>query len=176
MPISMSEAAIEKGSGQSWAHWLALLTARQAEQLSHKDIAILLAEQGVSPWWCQMLAVQFEQYLGRRVVGQDCSGSFSVSVNKTLSGSMDDALAFWQQLVAGEQAFADIPLSRGPDISQTEKWRYWRCGLADGSRLNINIYQKAPDKAALSIQHEKLESEAQVEFWRSYWKGRLAAG
>ena len=51
-----------------------------------------------------------------------------------------------------------------------------RCGLADGSRLNINIYQKAADKAALSIQHEKLESEAQVEFWRSYWKGRLAAG
>ena len=86
---------------------------------------------------------------------------------------MDNALQRWQQLVSDEQEFADVSISRGPDISQTEKWRYWRCGLADGSRVNINIYQKSPDKAALSVQHDKLESEVQVEFWRSYWKGRL---
>lgn len=174
MAISMSEQAILKGSGQPWQHWLALLQQQQAATLSHKEIAAYLSQHEASPWWAQMLAVQYEQHIGRRVVGQDCTGSFSVSVNKTLPGTMDDALQRWQQLVANEQAFADISISRGPDISQTEKWRYWRCGLADGSRVNINIYQKNADKAALSVQHEKLESEAQVEFWRSYWKARLS--
>ncbi|GHG63091.1 hypothetical protein GCM10010919_08480 [Alishewanella longhuensis] len=174
MAISMSEQAILTGSGQTWQHWLTLLEQQQAAAWSHKEIAAFLAQQQASHWWAQMLAVQYEQHIGRRVLGQDCSGSFSVSVNKTLPGNMDEALNRWQQLVKDEQHFADITLSRGPDISHTEKWRYWRCGLADGSRVNINIYQKSPDKAALSVQHEKLETEVQVEFWRSYWKARLA--
>ena len=67
--------------------------------------------------------------------------------------------------------FSDIAITRGPDISQTDKWRYWCCGLADGSAVSINIYEKAPGKSALSVEHAKLESEAQVEHWREWWKG-----
>lgn len=174
MALSISEDAILKGTGQPWSHWLHWLHGIEASELSHKDIASKLSEQnGISGWWAQMLTVQFEQAIGRRVAGQDCSGSFSVTASKTMPGSMDDALASWQQHMKDCTAFSDIAISRGPDISSTEKWRYWRCGLADGSRVNINIYQKSPDKASLSIQHEKLESTEQVEHWRSYWKDRL---
>jgi hypothetical protein len=131
--------------------------------MSHKDIAAaLLRAHSLSQWWAQMLTVQYEQVIGRRVAGQDCSGSFSVSVSKTLPGTPDDALAHWLALVAGCREFSDIAISREPTVSHTEKWRYWRCGLADGSRVNVNISHKSTDKTALSVQHEKLESAEQV--------------
>lgn len=174
MTTSISETAVVKGTGQPWSHWLSWLHSIHANDLTHKEIASKLAEHpGISAWWAQMLTVEFEQSIGRRVAGQDCSGSFSVSVSKTLDGNMDDALACWQYLAKDCTDFSDIAISRGPDISTTDKWRYWRCGLADGSRVNVNIYQKSPDKASLTIQHEKLESSEQVEHWRAYWKERL---
>ncbi|PWW14218.1 MULTISPECIES: hypothetical protein [Pseudidiomarina] len=46
-------------------------------------------------------------------------------------------------------------------------------GLHDGSAVSMNIYGKPPGKSALSIEHSKLESEAQVEHWRGWWKAVL---
>jgi hypothetical protein len=171
---AISDEAIENGTSRSWPDWLAVLQSFNAEDLSHKEIAARLQADGeLSGWWAQMLTVAFEQHIGRRVPGQDCSGSFSVAVSKTLPGTMDSALQRWQSRMHGVRGLSDVVLTRGPDTSQTEKWRYWRCGLADGSRVNVNIYQKSADKASLGIQHEKLESEAQVEHWRAFWKARV---
>ena len=94
-----------------------------------------------------------------------------MSGSKTINGSMDDALGLWTKAMQGRTEFSDIAITRGPDTSQTDKWRYWRCGLADGSVVSVNIYEKAPGKSALSVEHAKLESEAQVEYWREWWKG-----
>ena len=174
MAQAISDDAVLKGTGKPWQHWCSALDAAQARDLSHKDTALWLAtEHGVSHWWAQMLTVNYEQHIGRRVVGQDCTGKFRVSVSKTINGSMDDALALWVQAMQGRTEFSDIAISRGPDTSQTDKWRYWRCGLADGSAVSVNIYEKAPGKSALSVEHAKLESEAQVEHWREWWKGVL---
>jgi hypothetical protein len=171
MQTAISAQAVIKGTGQPWSHWLNWLNGINAGDMPHKEIvAALIAAHPLSLWWAQMLTVQYEQIIGRRVAGQDCSGSFSVSVSKTLPGSLDDALAYWLALVANSSEFSDIAVSRSPAISHTDKWRYWRCGLADGSRVNVNISQKSADKSSLSIQHEKLESSEQVEHWRSYWK------
>lgn len=174
MQTTLSAEAVVTGTGQPWSYWLNWLNEINAGALAHKDIvSALLAAHKISHWWAQMLTVQYEQAIGRRVPGQDCSGRFSVSVSKTLAGSLDDALAFWQQLVANVDEFSGVAISGNPTVSQTEKWRYWRCNLADGSRVNVNISQKASDKTSLSIQHEKLESTEQVEHWRSYWKAYL---
>ncbi len=171
MLTAISEQAVIKGTGHSWSYWLEWLNSIDASALTHKDIAAaLLSAHSLSHWWAQMLTVQFEQVIGRRVAGQDCSGSFSVSVSKTLPGSLDDALAHWLALASHCSEFSDIAISRDATVSQTEKWRYWRCGLADGSRINVNICQKNADKTTLSIQHEKLESAEQVAHWRAYWK------
>ncbi|HUC20676.1 MAG TPA: hypothetical protein VMR98_04240 [Candidatus Polarisedimenticolaceae bacterium] len=45
---------------------------------------------------------------------------------------------------------------------------------APGTRISVPMYQKAPGKVALSVQHEKLESTEQVEHWRAYWKELLS--
>lgn len=167
--------AIEKATGKSWNDWLAYFEAKNAASLSHKDIARRLFEDGgVTGWWAQSLTVSYEQHIGRRVPGQDCEGEFSVSVSKTLTGDMDAALQWWLDAVDGLEEFSSIAITSGPDVNKTEKWRYWRAGLADGTRVKVNIYEKAPGKSNLSIQHEKLESADQIEHWRAFWKHFLA--
>lgn len=174
MVRSMNVEALENGTGKSWTEIEAYLAGIGADQLVHKDIARKLNDDGiVTGWWAQSVTVAYEQQIGRRVPGQDCNGEFSVSVSKTLSGTMDEALQTWQEHLAGAEAFSAIDISRGPDINSTGKWRYWRCGLSDGSRVNVNIYQKTEAKASFSIQHERLESVEQVEHWRTFWKGYI---
>ncbi|HCU65275.1 MAG TPA: hypothetical protein DF774_05870 [Rheinheimera sp.] len=174
MPLSQTTDKITIATGRSLQSWFDFLTAHQAGNLNHQQIAALLKSQpGVSDWWAQSLTVKFEQHLGKRQPGQDCSGQFKLSVNKTLSGKLDEALTLWLQAVAGIQSFNQVQLKTQPRVSQTEKWRYWRCELADGSRLALHIQQKATDKVALSLQHEQLTTAEELEQWRSFWKTAL---
>ena len=168
-------AAIEKGTGRSWDGWLAFLESIGADKLSHKEIAERIAATGdASGWWAQSITVAYEQQIGRRVPGQDGDGAFQVSTTKTFPGTMDEALDAWVALIGDRKSLSDVAITRGPETSSTEKFRYWRCGLEDGSRVGVSIYQKAPGKASIGLGHEKLESEAQVEHWRVFWKDMLA--
>jgi hypothetical protein len=170
---TISPEAIESGTGRSWDEWLNFFTSIGAENLTHQEIVERAAESGAPPWWCQMVTVTYEQHIGRRRPGGDGNGAFNVSANKTVELAMDDALARWSELVGDRDEFDGVAISRGPDTSSTDKWRYWRCGLADGSRVVVNISAKSPTKSAVSVQHEKLESEDLVEHWREYWKTML---
>jgi len=120
-----------------------------------------------------MIAVTYEQHIGRRVPGQRGDRSFSISACRTLSGSLDDSLARWAEAVGRPDEISGVAIERGPETSESEKWRYWRCTLADGSRVAVNISLKAPDKPVISVQHEQLKSEDLGEQWRAYWKGVL---
>lgn len=171
----MNIQALENGTGRTWAEIDQYLAGIGADQLTHQEIAQRLNDDGVATgWWAQSVTVAYEQQIGRRLPGQDCSGEYSVSASKTVTGTMDQALQMWLDLVDGVESFSGIDISRGPDVKSTQKWRYWRCGLADGTRVNVNIYQKTEDKASLGIQHERLESTAQIEHWRTFWKDCLA--
>ncbi|WGW12413.1 hypothetical protein LWF01_01185 [Saxibacter everestensis] len=171
----MNIEAIEAGIGMPWAEVEEFLAGINAGRLSHKDIATALNDEGIARgWWAQSVTVAYEQQIGRRQPGQDCDGEFQTSVSKTVNGSMDEARNRWITLLGDAEEFSGVSISRGPDLSESDKWRYWRCGLADGSRVNVNIYQKAPGKAALSLQHERLESAEQLDHWRDFWKAKLA--
>ncbi|MFC7448845.1 hypothetical protein [Rhodococcus daqingensis] len=167
--------AIEKGTGRDWSEWIDLLDSAGAKGLPHNEIARLIQDEwGTTGWWAQSVTVAYEQQIGRRVPGQDCNGEFSVSVSKTLTGTMDEALSSWVTLVGGRTEFSDVAIFGDAAVSATEKWRYWRCTLEDGTRVGVTIHQKSPDRATLGIGHEKLESADAVEHWRPFWKTLVA--
>ncbi|RCS24822.1 hypothetical protein DUT91_05015 [Phyllobacterium salinisoli] len=167
-------AAIEKATGRSFEDWLAYFRSIDAETLSHKEIAERIVQAGLaSGWWAQAVTVAYEQHIGRRIPGQKSDGTFQLSLTKTVGGTMDEVLEQWSRLMEGRSEIGGIPVSHGPETSRTEKWRYWRCRLGDGTHVNVHIYQKTPDKAGLGIGHENLPSEAQIEHWRSIWKEML---
>lgn len=170
--------ALETGSGISWSEWVAYLDSIQARELDHTALAIKTLEKIVetgkskSPeWWAQGVAVAYEQHIGRRKPGQTCDGSFSVTVSKTIDGNMDFAIDKWVKRVEGISEFNGVKINKTPSVTQTEKWRYWRCGLEDGSALSVNIQNKPNGlKSSLTINHDKLNQAEDVEKWRGFWK------
>ena len=165
--------AIESATGQTWEAWRSYLDGAGAAHKTHQEIVALAAAHGAASWWRQMIAVTYEQHLGRRVPGQSGDGSFAISASRTVPASLDDALARWTAVVDSPDQLSGVAIEVGPTTSSTEKWRYWRCTLADGSRVAVNISAKAVDKSTISVQHELLESEDLGEHWRSYWKSIL---
>jgi hypothetical protein len=170
MTKPMNTAAIEKGTGKPWDEWVKFLDSINASELTHKEIATRVHEHGSPDWWAQTITVAYEQHIGRRVPGQDDKGEFSVSVSKTLDGTMDDALNAWTRLVKNQHEFDSIPITKPGEISKTNKWRYWRATLGDGTHVLVTTYEKSPDKSNLTVTHEKLESAESVEHLRAYWK------
>lgn len=170
--------ALETGSGISWNEWVEYLDSIRARELNHTEMAekalakILEIGKSKSPeWWAQGVTVAYEQHIGRRKPGQTCDGTFSVTVSKTIDGNMDSVLEKWVSRVDGLKVFNGLAITRQPSVSQTEKWRYWRCGMEDGSTISVNIQTKPNgEKSGLAINHDKLSDAADVEKWRGFWK------
>ncbi len=163
--------ALQTGTGKSWEYWLEFLESIGAGNLPHDQIALKVNEHGANAWWSQGITVAYEQYIGRRLPGQTCDGDFQVTVSKTIAGDMDEALTRWVKSTEGITEFDGAKIIREPVISQTEKWRYWRCGLDDKSTISVNIQNKpGGEKSILAINHDKIQISEDVDKWRAFWK------
>ena len=175
MTRAMNLEAIEKATGKSWVEWRRLLERAYARELSHAQIAQKVSEhEGVTNWWSQTIAVAYEQHIGRRRPGQTSDGKYQVAVSRTVDGTLDEALRKWLTVLAGRQKFSGVSIKGAPTTSRSGKFRYWRCGLDDGSRVSVGVSQKQPGKAVIGLTHRNLKSLEHVERWRAFWKSRLA--
>lgn len=175
MTKPINTEGIEKATGKRWEEWVKILDDIGAKDLTHKEIArklydMLDGKLENHGWWAQGITVAYEQQIGRRVPGQREDGTFEVSVNKTLNGSMDDVFAAWLELTEQQADFNGIKPVSEPSTSETEKWRNWRVNLADGTKVVVGINQKTPEKAGLGLAHQKVASSEDAEVWRSYWQ------
>jgi hypothetical protein len=169
----ISDKTIEKATGSTWQTWFERLEGIGARDMPHKEIAAkLVADYHVAGWWAQSLTVRYEQVIGRRKVGQNNKGEFSVSASRTISGTMDEAFHWWLTTVQSHAEFNGVEIISS-STTKTEKWRNYRAALRDGSRVVVGIYAKTPTKASLGLQHEKLTSAESAEAWRVYWKAFL---
>ncbi|MBK0418011.1 hypothetical protein JD276_03045 [Leucobacter sp. CSA1] len=179
MVNASNTSAISTGTGRAWEEWVELLERSGARDLTHTDIARLALElmpESVErrEWWAQGTAVAFEQHAGLRVPGQTCDGDFQLSTTRTVRRDKDEALRAWLELVEGRDEFGGVPLDGGASTSGTEKWRYWRAPLSDGTRVSVNITDKTEGKASVGLVHSRLDSASAIEYWRPVWKGLLA--
>ncbi len=171
-----NKKALETGSGILWSEWLELLEPHR--DLNHTELAKVALEKindrGASnspEWWAQSVTIAYEQHIGTRQVGQQCDGNFSVTVSKTVAGDMDIALAAWIEAVGGARDFDGVDVVGEPRITETDKWRYWKIDMADGSKVNVNIQTKSSGyKSTVAINHDKLSTAQDVERWRAFWK------
>lgn len=163
-------SAIEKATKMLWAEWVTYLDASGGKNLQHRAIADKAYEKLKDGWWSQAVAVAYEQHIGRRAPGQRSDGSYEVSVTKTMSDSMDHAMKTWLQLAKGRNEFAGSAVAKEPTATKSDKRRHWACNLADGTRVNADVYPKSADKVLFSVTHTKLASAKAAETLRTYWK------
>jgi hypothetical protein len=171
-----SDAAVSEATGRTWTQWFAVLDAHGAANLPHKKVAAWLqSEHGATSWWSQTITVTYERRIGRREVGQRCGGSFGATASRTIAGTLDEALAAWQRWVLNRREFDGVALAGEPRISSTDKWRYWRADLADGSKLALAISAKPAGKSQLAMEHSGLPDASAADLRKKFWKELLAA-
>lgn len=181
----MDDTPVTRATGRGLHEWFAILDEHGARDLPHRDIARLLSgEHGVSGWWSQNVTVEYERHIGRRDTGQTQSGDYEGTVSKTLPGRMDEVLDRWTARLSADPAaavFDGVAFAGEPRVSRTEKWRYWRVSLADGSRVTVTIQDKpggpagaAGPASTLVVTSGKLETREEAARWKTFWRAYLA--
>jgi hypothetical protein len=179
-----TDESIIRATGKSWGEWFKILDDAKMSKLPHREIVLWLHDKGLikrgkgwpkdksfnAGWWAQSIVVGYEEKIGRRVFGAKTAGNYTVTVGKSLDGSVDDALKQWDRLVKGKKEFNKIKVKGDSRTSSTKDWRYWKVDMEDGSKLMAGIGPKGDKQSAFSVTVDKLKGEKEVESWRAYWK------
>lgn len=173
--------AIETASGQDWQSWVAYLKRKNGETLSHAALAAAAKERlhelnVESPdWWAQGIAVAFEQAIGRRKPGQRADGTHELSVSKTFGRDLDHTLEVWSAIAAEAAPYRGVTTATEPQTSSTEKWRYWRATLEDGTKVQATIGLRENGKSFAAFTHAGFDDDGEIDEWKAYWRYLLAA-
>ncbi len=171
---SLSDEAVKKATGKDWDNWLSILKEEKADKLEHAEIARLLNEKHkIDGWWAQSITVEFERHIGKRKVGEVKDGTFQTAVSKTLPGNIDQVYKAWLNHITDIKSFNSLSISEEARLSESDKWRYWRTALEDGTRIVVTVGYKTDEKSSLTIGMEKLQDQSAVKFWKDYWKKYL---
>ncbi|MED5550634.1 MAG: hypothetical protein VX529_14880 [Pseudomonadota bacterium] len=167
---SISDAAVARATGQTWAEWRHDLDA-WAGELDHTALARRLKEErGLSGWWAQMVSGSWEMMTGRRDPHQRACGDgrYQASASRTVQAGP-----------AAVQTAFDLPgfadwgpagvftrTSGTPGKSVNGQW-------SEGGRLAVWLTAKGTGKTQISLSHEGLETAQSCEHWKTEWRTAL---
>jgi len=162
--------AVKKKTGKDWKEWIAILDKAGAAKMPHKEIAIQLHEKHRLPgWWCQMVAVGYEQAKGLRQIYQTSEG-YKVSVGRTIASGIGDIYKAWEDTKRREKWFPKAKLT----VRKATTNKSMRISWGDGkTSLEVNFYPKGIGKGQVVVQHSKLADAKQVEKKKAYWSEAL---
>lgn len=137
---------IEQATGRTWDAWLAFMERAGAKDLSHKQIAEVVAAELAGKidnpgWWAQSVTVAYEQQTGRRLPGQLADGTFQLSVSKATRLGMRELMDAWEAFAASDKQVLD-GLASEPRVSGTDKRITWRAKAKDGSSVVVTSEPK----------------------------------
>ncbi len=166
----ISDDAARRRTGRGWQEWFAVLDAAGARDWDHRRIvAFLVREHRLPDWWCQMVAVTYEQARGLREPHQTAAG-YQVSAGKTVAVPLARLYRFWVDEALRQRWLPDVPLTvrrATPDKSLRITW-------PDGStKVDVNFYAKGPARSEVRLQHSRLPHRQAVEEMRTLWREAL---
>jgi len=162
----MSDDAVKAKTGKTWAQWFAVLEKAGAKKMTHQEITRYLSEkQGVGPWWCQMVTVNYEQQTGLRASHERPDG-FSVSVSRTVNVPVTKLYKSFATAKARDSWLGQTAVQvrkATPNKSMRVTWKDQK------SSLEINFYPKSADKSQVVVQHSKLANASEAAKMKTYW-------
>ncbi|OGV96123.1 hypothetical protein A2W24_01905 [Microgenomates group bacterium RBG_16_45_19] len=162
--------AVKKKTGQGWKEWITILDKAGAKEMPHKDIAIHLHEKHRLPdWWCQMVAVGYEQAKGLRQIYQGSDG-YKVSVGRTIASGLGDIYKAWEDTKRREKWLPKAKLTVRKATTNKSMHISWGDGKTS---LEVNFYPKGIGKGQVVVQHSKLADAKEVEKKKVHWSKAL---
>ena len=177
----MNTDTFARATGIPWEDWLVVLGSAGGSGLTHRGLARVagaaIEERGVCAnpdWWAQSVAIAFERHIGRRSIGQGAGGTFSSSCSRTLSGTLDEVAAAWVHRATTDGLPLGLSWEGEARLTGSEKWRYWRCDLSDGTRLVASVgLSPREGRSVLTLSHEGLGDEVARSESRDAWRSLL---
>jgi hypothetical protein len=163
----MSDEAVKKGTGKTWAQWLKILDKAGAKNWKHQEISAYLAKtHKVGPWWCQMVAVPYEQARGIREKFQKCDGQFAASGSRALDVPIAKLYQSWIDEKLRRRWLPDAEMEITTATSNKSLRAKWDGGK---SRLSVNFYAKGTGKSQAPVDHMKLAGSNECAKMKTYW-------
>ena len=164
----ISDEAVLAKTGRRKDDWFALLDAAGAQKLKHPEIAAILSENGVGPWWRQMVTVAYEQARGLREPNQ-AAGGFQMSASKTVAAPVGELYQAFANTRSRARWLPKAELS----LRKATPGQRIRYNGAGGSFVEATFTAKDDDKSAVTVTATKLASRAAMEKQKTYWKEAL---
>lgn len=192
----IGDQTVRRRTGRGWEEWFRLLDRWGAVERDHAAIARYMEEaHGVSGWWAQTVAVEYERERGLRERGQASSGDYQVSVQRTLPIGSRELWAWMTEAQAMESWLGGaIELAEGSAFELpgggAGEVRVVRAGerlrlflrlpeLQSRSTLEVTLMPSGEARTALRFQHRQLATAAERDRMRERWRaavGRIADG
>ena len=166
----MSDEAVKAKTGKNWKQWFAILDKAGAKKMTHQEIAKYLnTEQGVGPWWQQMVTVTYEQARGMRKPNERPDG-YQISVSRTVNVH----IAKLYNAFANDKARHAWLAEDGLAVRKATANKSMRVTWNDvKTSLEINFYPKGDDKSQVVVQHSKLPNAKASTTMKTYWTKAL---
>jgi hypothetical protein len=160
----MSEAAIQKATGRSWAEWVKLLDQIGASSKPHGDIVRHVSSLGMPDWWSQMVTVGYERVRGLRDRGQRRGGLYEASKSRTFAVPVKKLFDNFKKSLPSN---AEVK-SATPNKRLRVRWD-------DGTTVEVMFLSKAAAKSAVAVTHQKLPDKSSAARMKAWWGERLTA-
>ena len=166
----MSGEAVKAKTGKTWKEWYGILDKAGAKKMNHQEIAKYLnTEQGVGPWWGQMVIVTYEQSRGMRKPYERPDG-YQISVSRTVKVPIEKLY----KAFANDKARNSWLAEDGLAVRKATANKSMRVTWNDvKTSLEINFYPKGDDKSQVVVQHSKLPNAKASATMKTYWTRAL---
>jgi uncharacterized protein YndB with AHSA1/START domain len=164
--LRMSDAAVKAKTGKTWKEWFSILDKAGAKKLSHKEIVKYVnTEQGVGPWWQQMITATYEQQRGLRAEHEKPTG-FEISVSRTVAApvpALYEAFGNTRKRAQWLQEEGLVERTAVKNKSMRVTWNDQKTILA------ISFLPKGEGKSQIVVQHGKLPNARSAAKMKKYW-------
>ncbi len=166
----ISSDAVKAKTGKGWAEWLKVLDNAGAKKMNHTQIATYLHDKlGVPGWWCQMVAVGYEQARGMRQKHETPQG-YEISRSKTIAVPIKTLFDAFKNDKTRSRWLPE----KGIVIRKATSPKSMRVTWPDGKTLlSVNFYPKGDGKSQIVIQHLKLSKATEAKQKQAYWEKAL---
>jgi hypothetical protein len=170
MTARVGDEAVRAKTGKTWSEWFSVLDKAGAAKLNHTEIATYLYnKQKVPGWWCQMVAVGYEQSRGLRKVHETSTG-FQSSISKTIGVPVSALYKAWKDERVRSRWLPRAPMTIRKATANKSIRVAWD---GDISNMDVRFYARGAGKSQVAIDQVKLRSAADVSRMKTFWGERL---
>ena len=167
----LSDDAVRQATGHGWDDWCDRIRAWPGQVDGHAAVAAHLVEhEGLDGWWAQSVTVGYERITGLRVPHQRPDGSFSAHKSRTVTVD-GEAL---RSMLSDDTERAHLFPGLDTVLRSRPTAKAIRVAIGPGV-ATIAIEAVDDSRTRVVVRHERLPTAAEVDRWKGYWSGWLAA-